>query len=450
MHDTVLIPLSDLLLDTGNARLGEEQPSQQAVYLTLGKQQGRRLVALAEDIVAHGVDPTTLPAVVATDDRRRRYRVIEGNRRVLTLKALDNPTIVGGALTPTDQRRLTELAAKYADQPIDELQCILFDNEEDVRHWVVLRHTGANDGAGLVEWDANEQDRYLSRHGQGQARKPAGQILDYLERVDGRDESGARVLTTLQRIINTKSVRDRLGIEVNDGQVSSHYPAAEVLKGLRRMVGDLRSGTIKVKDVYDAADREAYIGRFGASDLPDPATRLPSSRPLADLDQLGSTAGAVSKSKSRRRARAATPRTTVATSNGAINPGPPRLNAIYNELASLNADTYPNAGGVLLRVFLELSVDHEIDRQSLMSEADRAKSPLSKRLKVVADRMHQDGRINDQLRKAVHKVAESQHTIAAATVTFNQFVHNKYVHPKPAEVRTAWDELQPFLEQVWA
>lgn len=83
MYQTVPIPLTDLLLDMSNARLGEEQSSQQQVYLTLGKQQGKRLISLAEDIIANGTDPTNLPAVVATDDRRRRYKVIEGNRRVL-------------------------------------------------------------------------------------------------------------------------------------------------------------------------------------------------------------------------------------------------------------------------------------------------------------------------------------------------------------------------------
>lgn len=449
MFQTVTIPLTDLLLDTGNARLGEEQASQQQVYLTLAKQQGKRLITLAENIVAHGTDPTNLPAVVATEDRRRRYKVIEGNRRVLALKALDNPAIVNGALSPVDQRRLGELAIEYAERAIDELACVLFQSEEDAYHWVTLRHTGANDGAGLVEWDTNEQDRFLSRHGQGRTRKPAGQILDYIDRIDGPSESKARVMTTVQRIINTKTIRDALGLEIRDGHVSSHYPAEEVLKGLRRMVNDLRSGTTKVKDVYDAADRERYIKTFTPADLPDPAKRLKAPVPLTQLEGTDTQADPATKLKQRRKPRVKAPRTAVASTDSGINPGPPRLNVIFNELATLDADTYPNAGAVLLRVFLELSVDNEIEKDGLMTETERAKTPLSKRLKTVADQMHDDERITDQLRKAVYKVADSQHTLAASTVTFNQFVHNKYVHPKPSEVRTAWDELQPFLQEVW-
>lgn len=449
MYQTVPIPLTDLLLDMSNARLGEEQSSQQQVYLTLGKQQGKRLISLAEDIVTNGTDPTNLPAVVATDDRRRRYKVIEGNRRVLALKALDNPAIVSGALGASDHRRLVELSVQYAENAVDELTCVLFDNEADAYHWVTLRHTGANDGAGLVEWDANEQDRFRSRHGQGRQRKPAGQLLDYLDGIDGPSDSKARVVTTLQRIINTKSVRDALGIQVTDGQVLSRYPASELQKGLRKIIEDLRGGAIKVKDVYEAKDRERYIGSFSSNDLPNPATQLKDPVALTDLDESNVPAAATAKPKQPRKPRVKAARTAVAPSDCRINPGPPRLNRIFNELASLDADTYPNAGAVLLRVFLELSVDNEIEKHSLMTEPERFKAPLSKRLKLVADTMHNDGRISDQLRRAVQKVADSQHTLAASTVTFNQFVHNKYVHPKPSEVRTAWDELQPFLEQVW-
>lgn len=448
MHEVVSIPVVDLILDPGNARLGEEQPSQQAVYHALAQQQGSRLVELAADIVEAGLDPTTLPAVVATEDRRRRYKVIEGNRRVLALKALDNPSIVATGLSARDQARLTALAQQYAEDPVEEVPCVLFDTEAEAYHWVELRHTGANEGAGLVEWNTNEQDRFKARHGKGGARKPAGQILDFLDQVDGPGEGKTRVLTTVQRIINTKEVREALGIEVRNGVVVSHYPSEEVLKGLRRMVTDLRTERIKVKDVYDAADRKKYIGGFAAEELPDRAARMPEPVALGELE--APPAGPTTKPRTtRRKKRPARTRTAVVPSSCTINPSPPRINNIFNELASLDADTYPNAGAVLLRVFLELSVDHEITRLGLMTEEQRRKDSLSKRLKTLAAAMKDTGRISEQLHAAVVKVADSQHTLAAATVTFNQYVHNKYVHPKPGEVRTAWDELQPFLEKVW-
>lgn len=244
-------------------------------------------------------------------------------------------------------------------------------------------------------------------------------------------------------------MRDALGIEVRDGVVMSHFPRDQVLKGLRRVAGDLRSEQIKVKDVYDAEDRRKYIGGFSSEDLPDPETRMKEPVPLAELEASSPRPTKTPAPSRRKRRKAPRDRTAVVPSTCPINPSSPRINNIFNELTTLDADTYPNAGAVLLRVFLELSVDHEITRLSLMSEEQRRKDSLSKRLKTLAGNMKDAKRISDQLHAAVVKVADSHHTIAAATVTFNQYVHNKYVHPKPGEVRTAWDELQPFLEKVW-
>lgn len=468
MHTTVKIPITDLLLDTSNARLGDEQPSQQAAYLTLAKQQGRRLIKLAQDIVEFGTDPTTIVAVVATNDRRPRYRVLEGNRRVLALKALETPTTVSAAFSKADQRKLLELSAAYAADPLDEIDCVLFDSEDDVFHWIDLRHTGANDGAGLVEWDSNEQDRFRHRHGKNQSRNPAGQVIDFIDNLDGAPTSKTRIVTTLKRIIVALPVREKLGLEIQAGVVLSHYPRDEVAKGLRKIVSDLRSQTIKVKDVYEAADREEYLKKFTESDLPDASTKLKTPVPLMDLpasvpfpsgEGAGSDVGGEDAEEDeenpppppprRKPTKKRAPRTSVAPNDCGINPEPPRMNSIFNELQTMDADSLPNSSAVLLRVFLELSVDHEIERSKLMSENERLNSPLSKRMKMVAAKMLADGRIVSQLEKAIVKVADSQHTIAASNITFNQYVHNKYVLPKPSEIRTAWDELQPFLEELW-
>jgi hypothetical protein len=114
------------------------------------------------------------------------------------------------------------------------------------------------------------------------------------------------------------------------------------------MVGDLTSEAIKVKDVYDAGDRRKYIATFGPEDRPDPKTRLTEPRPLGELGAPSSSTPKPKK-KAQRRRKSPTTRTSIVPSGCAINPTPPRINNIFNELATLDADTYPNAGAVLLR-----------------------------------------------------------------------------------------------------
>ena len=125
------------------------------------------------------------------------------------------------------------------------------------------------------------------------------------------------------------------------------------------------------------------------------------------------------------------------------------INEVFNELVQLSADSFPNAGSVLLRVFVELSIDDYLATHSLMSESDRRINPLAKRLKIANDDLLGRGRISQQLHLTIQQVANSQHGIAAGVITMNQYVHNSYSFPKPSELRTTWDELQLFLEAVW-
>jgi hypothetical protein len=454
MHEVVRISIADLQLDPTNARLVDDDlSSQQAVYAALAREEGRHLINLADDIVRNGLDPTTLPAVVPTGDQRKRYKVIEGNRRVLALKALETPAIVASGLTKAEQRRLAELSAKYAREPRSDVECVLFENEEEAYHWIDLRHTGANDGVGLVEWDSNQKDRYKARHGGAASRTAAGQIIDFVTTIEEKGGAKPRpatgILTNVKRLISTRAVRDVLGIDINEGEVVSWYPITQIAPGLHRIVDDLRSRRIKVNDIYYETDRLTYIQGLKKEELPDPDKKLAVPVSLVDLAKGRTNPVEATGKKRNPRKRQLPPRTAIVPSNFVLNVTPPRINTIYLELSSLSVDQYPNACAVLLRVFLELSVDHAIDKAQLMSERERSNAPLARRLKVVAQHLKDTGEIGEQLQRAIQKIADSQDVISASTVTFNQYVHNQYVYPKPTELRTAWDELQPFIEKLW-
>jgi hypothetical protein len=445
MPEVVDVAISDLLLDSRNARLRDEQPSQQATALSLAEQQGARLVRLAEDIVKNGLDPTALPAIIPTPDQKKRYVILEGNRRVLALKALETPSLVTPALDSGLQKRFNRLADLYEGNPIESIACALFESEEAARHWVVLRHTGQNEGIGLVEWGADEKDRFAARHG---TRSPAGQVLDFVDKHGSLSEAAAKsttgIITSLKRLLNTPEVRERLGVEQIEGQLYSRFPAKEVAKGLSHVVEELKTGRVRVGDIYHAEQRQGYAKKLPKSVLPDPATERDEPLALSDL-----TTAPPPKRRPRRRRKPPAERTSVIPRNCHLDIDPPRINSIYNELLSLNLEQYPNACSVTLRVFVELSVDHYLDTKGLMSDRARRDAPLAKRLKAAATELKKQKQINAQLETAIKRVADSPYLLAASTVTFNQYVHNAYVYPKPNELRAAWDELQPFMEKLW-
>lgn len=451
MAEIVDIALSDLLVDPRNARLKEEQPSQPTAIIALARQQGRRLLQLAEDIVQFGLDPTTLPAVIPTADQRTRYTVIEGNRRVVALKALETPSLVYSVYDSAGQKRLHQLSQKFLKAPVSIVKCVLFESEQELQHWVTLRHTGQNDGVGLVEWGADEKDRYGARHGK---RSAAGQVLDFVEKAGtlGQDalQSQKGIITSLTRLINTPAVRERLGIELVDGEVATWYPPAEVVKGLTRIVADLRTGRVPVGKIYTAEDRAKYVERLPQSVLPTKRTRLKALKPLTGAESSSSLAAKVRQQKQRRRALPRRDRTALIPKSCVLNISPPRINGVYNELLSLSVDQYSNACAVAMRVFLELSVDNFLEHHQLMTADQRRNVALAKRMKVAAGSLKKKGAIDGQLEDAVKKMADSPNVLASSIVTFNQYVHNRFVFPKPTELRTAWDEVQPFMEKLWS
>ncbi len=142
-------------------------------------------------------------------------------------------------------------------------------------------------------------------------------------------------------------------------------------------------------------------------------------------------------------------RTTVIPKTSNLDVTPPRVNTIYNELLSLNAEQYPNACSVLLRVFIELSVDHFIVDKQLMDDNTMRNTALAKRLKTVVGKLEKSSDIPAQLARAMEQLADGNRTVAATIPTFNLYVHNPYVFPRASELYTTWDEIAPLLEKVW-
>ncbi len=446
MSERVSVPVADLLLDQRNARLEEEQASQPATCLALTALNPKYLLTLAEDIIDKGMDPLSLPAVVATRDRRRRYTVLEGNRRVLAVKALETPSIVHPELNAAQQRRLNELSARFHGNPIDEIDCVLFDGEELARHWIELRHTGVNEGAGTVGWDSDNQDAYRARHG-GQ-RSLGGQVIDLLKRANSVVQT-AGISTSITRLMSTPQVREAVGLRLEKGQLQSDYPADQLIPGLEHIVDDLSSGRVKVGDIYEADKRRSYAENLPKSARPN-GKSLPTPVALDDLPttKAGRRQNRVAKPKAPRVRRPAD-ETSIVPKTCRINSAHPRLNAVYTELSTLAVDTFPNATSVLLRVFVELSIDHYIEQQGLMpNEHQRRNAKLAEKMRTVAAHLHTAGKIPIELNKVVNSVADGNGHLKPSVTGMHLYLHNQFAYPKPSELRDTWNELQPFLEKL--
>ncbi len=80
--------------------------------------------------------------------RQEAIVVLEGNRRVAAIKILENPELLDGAIKSALLVELRRLSRQYQDNPIEELSCVILKDMNEAAHWIELRHTGENEGAG--------------------------------------------------------------------------------------------------------------------------------------------------------------------------------------------------------------------------------------------------------------------------------------------------------------
>lgn len=87
------IRLTYLFVNTENYRF-EPLTSQKEAIDKMIEDQGEKLYNLASDIMEFGLSPVDLIQVTLSGEENK-YIVLEGNRRVTSLKLLNNPSLIG-------------------------------------------------------------------------------------------------------------------------------------------------------------------------------------------------------------------------------------------------------------------------------------------------------------------------------------------------------------------
>lgn len=445
MRNIVSIPVSNLLVDVNNPRLADIQSTQTEAIRAIASQQKGKLLALANDIIAYGTDPSTLPVVAPFERGSEYYVVLEGNRRVAVLKILENPDIVIGTVDNKLYQAFVELSKEYQKEPIKILPCVILDEDEDITHWVELRHTGQNKGAGVVNWGGAETARFRQRSGNKEFHM---QVLDFLEsRGDIKSHERKKVpVTSLKRLLTTPYVRTKLGIDLKDGEIVTRFNDNQVAKGLKRVVSDLATGAVPVKKIYTKEDRIKYIDNITAEDLPDisrPKTtdhvlgKQSDAQEIVPTDEVKPETKIIPSGKQRR---------NLIRQDFVIAINQPRINDIYHELRKLDIEEFSNAVSVLFRVFIELSVDLYIDRNHLYATE---KDSMAKKMQGVATHLKVTGKINDQQVKYINLITQKNNFLATTLTTMHQYVHNPYFSPQPSDLRAVWDSLEFYITAIW-
>ncbi|HET8607502.1 MAG TPA: hypothetical protein VFL66_10815 [Gaiellaceae bacterium] len=418
------VPIESLLLDVENPRHDAVTSQRDAIQAVI-EEQGGKLSNLVRDIADHGLSPLDRVLVFK---KGRSWVVVEGNRRVVALKLLRNPDLAAGTAI---EREVRKIAASAQDVP-SAIECGVIGSREDARHWVELRHTGEQEGRGVVSWNALAAARFNTKPGTATAK-----AVTFVDTVQSAFPTNTRIqsaletisktrLTTLGRLIADRDFNDHLGLEQDDGRLLAHFPASEIEPILERVLEDLATHLsvtkIKTKDM-----RRRYI-----SSLPKPKSAAYRNEPQA-LDPKQS--GAARTSRSVRQQKPGSPFKDLS-----LQRLDQRINDIVGELRKLDLEKFPNAAAVLTRVLLELAVDQFIQKKSLQAQG-KLKEKLRRCLGVV------DATDKDPKYQGV-RAGLSDGTSMYAVATLHGYVHNQHFHPTATEVRNIVANLKPFLQAM--
>jgi hypothetical protein len=436
------IPVASLLIDTQNPRFLESNAGQREALRASAKYQDSKLAVLAEDIVAHGLSPIEITMVMRKPGQPERYIVLEGNRRLVAIRALERPEVLDGVLPSKMVTTLRRLSEQYLKNSIRYIDCFIVPSRDEARHWLKLRHGRELKGSGTERWGSQETDRFESRSG----LRLHAQILDYLEDHGhiAPAERKAVPATSFRRLLETPHVAAKAGVQMNKGKLEFTAPVPNAVKVLKTIITDLTTKTIKVGDIYNVKQRREY------------ADALPSASPTTAKQKTITAVTPVVSTPPRTRvvAIASKPRDRLIPVGVTLNISVPRVAEIVErEFRGLSLETYTNAVSVLFRVFLELSCDAYIDDVSNVVvppnilPKDRT---LSLKLNVVTDDLIKKKRLSDQEAQPARRAAQQGSFLAPSVTSMHGYVHNRFMFPPPSDLRVGWDNLQPFVIALWS
>ncbi len=447
MPQTIAINVAALIVDNENPRIPDEGLRQrEAMRAVAGEEDGKLLLALAEDVVNQGqLDPSQSLIVFPSIGHPNQFVVGEGNRRLTAIKALENPDTFTEAVSSVILDRIRKLSAKYQSNPITEIQCCVMKDAQEAHHWIELRHTGPNGGAGLVPWGPHQKARFDFRT-TGRVKMHVA-LLDFLESRGHLSTTERRQvpLSSFERLVKSPDVRKRIGVNMDkDGKL--HFVNEDIaVKGLLHIARDLLSGTTRVGDIYHAPQRTAYANRIPvqAVPLPVPASAIAAAAPAAP---------ALSPSAQRTPLlRLKKERDRLVPSECRLRITEPRIRRIGQELQSLLLKDHPNAIAGLFRVFVELSTDYYLVNsmghpKSYLNQKD---ATLSMKLLEVATHFETHGMLSRQDVAPVKAACAKASFLATSVITMHEYLHNFLMNPTPVDLRAAWDGLEPFLKAIW-
>lgn len=252
------LPITNLDLDVLNPRAKPEegQPEEMRSLLTV-ELEGEKVFKLARDICEVGMlDPGDRMYVMPSERDHDRYTVLDGNRRLTSLLLLSQPEWLDRndiGLSTAMQQRFKRLQSEFPNRWPTEVDVVIFDNRESANHFIRLRHTGENAGAGRSEWSALQVARF-DHTGLWQCieKLRAENVLN-LDVINELDRSSFAI-TNFDRVAGKAEFQRRFGFTLGKNSFVIGADRFRPLLALSKLASDVTSKRVDTRGEFEKVE----------------------------------------------------------------------------------------------------------------------------------------------------------------------------------------------------
>lgn len=429
-----------------------EKPEQELIDYFLSRDSFK--VPLLIEEIANEIDIPQLEKIVVlrTDEGDV---VVEGNRRLTAYKILANPEL---GIANKAYSAFQALSKKLSIDSTFKVEALVTTDKDQANRLIERKHMKSNNEVG---WGDSERAHHSARKGQANRQTQTKVAIAKELKKTGLSETlieqvlGPGYVTTFQRIMAGRAAAELFNYEIADGgslKVSDDefldklkVVALNVLKKKSYDGEDINSRTLNTKE-----EIKTYLKGIGATEIQTANQTIEQSTAKNLLGEPVVNLGETTKRKVPRSTarKYLIPPTCILQIDEAN-----KINNIYHELQKTlllddSKSASPNAVAVLFRVFLETSIDFYLDRLGRTVKQDDTIS--SKIPAAIAIMKAQDSSLVDSFFSNINKVASSKPEVSILSiVNFHQYVHSHQKQPLANDLKTIWDDLQPFFEYLW-
>lgn len=162
--------------------------------------EGKMFNLITDIVASKGLMGNIFPIIVEKDGK---YLVYDGNRRISSLKLLNNPDIAESELLKNKIKKLVE---SCDDLSFTTEVMVYITDENEALELMDKTHNGEQEGVGLIPWEAFQRDGSLVKRGQSAKY----QISYKISSIMGYNKKSQFKIpyTDLNRLFGSKTLRD--------------------------------------------------------------------------------------------------------------------------------------------------------------------------------------------------------------------------------------------------